>query len=99
MRLAYKPEPLNLKTTKKIKTIGVAYSSLAIVLGKLFLIMVVFYNALDDNTVLMKNPFLPKRDEDFETGILTADTYAFEGGDILEIGGMYRNKYAIVKRK
>jgi len=85
LRLAYKPEPLNLKTDKKVKAIGACYGAVAVV--------------LEDNTVLMKNQFLPKKDEDFETGVLTGDNSGFEGGDILQIGGTYRNKYAIVKRK
>jgi hypothetical protein len=45
----------------------------------------------------MKNNFLPSVHEDLETGVLTADVSAFQGGNIVDIGGPYRNKYAIVQ--
>ena len=45
----------------------------------------------------MKNNFLPHVEENLETGVLTADLSGFQGGKIIDIGGPYRNKYAIVQ--
>ena len=36
-------------------------------------------------------------DENLDTGILTADISAFSGGRVVDIGGSYRNRYAIVE--
>ena len=45
----------------------------------------------------MKNEFLPLKEENLDTGILLADTKSFGDRKILDIGGTYRNRYAIVE--
>ncbi len=45
----------------------------------------------------MKRDFLPQKDENLETGVLTGDTKDFGKGEIISIGGMYRNRYALVR--
>jgi hypothetical protein len=50
----------------------------------------------EDNKVFMKNAFVKHQHENIETGILTTDNSIFDGGNILDIGGKYRNRFAIV---
>eukprot|EP01017_Pseudomicrothorax_dubius_P011907 TRINITY_DN1459_c0_g1_i3.p1 TRINITY_DN1459_c0_g1~~TRINITY_DN1459_c0_g1_i3.p1 ORF type:complete len:407 (-),score=115.97 TRINITY_DN1459_c0_g1_i3:137-1357(-) len=83
LKMAYKPELLPLPKDKKIKLIGASARSLAIV--------------TDGNEIYMKNAFLKQTSEDLSTGILFTDNKAFDGGNIVAIGGGYRNRYAIVK--
>ena len=45
----------------------------------------------------MKNDFIEHVDENLETGVLTANMGHFKGGKVVDIGGSYRNKYAIVQ--
>jgi len=45
----------------------------------------------------MKNNFVQHKDENIATGILKTDNSIFENKDVLQIGGIYRNRYAIVK--
>ena len=45
----------------------------------------------------MKNKFLTEDSENLETGVWTANTSVFKGGEILEMGGAYKNRYAIIK--
>ena len=44
----------------------------------------------------MKNDFVKHQNENIETGILETDNSIFNNGNILEIGGCYSYKYAIV---
>lgn len=44
----------------------------------------------------MKNDFIKHQKEDIDNGILETDASLFDNGKILEIGGMYNNRYAIV---
>ena len=51
-----------------------------------------------DNEVYMSNKnFLKDREENLETGVFLAETSAFGSGEILKMGGSFRNRYAIVK--
>ena len=45
----------------------------------------------------MKNDFVKHQSENIETGILMTDNIIFDGGKILEIGGIYNNRFAIVE--
>lgn len=45
----------------------------------------------------MKNSFVQHQEEDIATGIKKTDNSIFDKGEILKIGGVYRNRYAIVK--
>lgn len=78
------PEELALGTNKKVKSIAATYNSVAVL--------------LEDNTVLSHGVFLPNKDQDLNTGIVTGETKYFDGGEILEIGGPYTTRYAIVKQ-
>ncbi len=50
-----------------------------------------------NNEIYMKNTFVQHKEENIETGIMKTDNSIFDKGDILEIGGIYRNRYAIIK--
>jgi len=52
---------------------------------------------IEDNQVYMKNKFLKDESENLETGVFLANTSIFQGGEIIEMGGAYKNKYAIIK--
>ena len=41
--------------------------------------------------------FLKEKEENLETGVFLADTSAFGSGEIVKMGGHFRNRYAIVK--
>lgn len=41
--------------------------------------------------------FLKDREENLETGVFLAETSAFGSGEVLKMGGAFRNRYAIVK--
>ena len=45
----------------------------------------------------MKNDFVLHDSEDSNTGVSKAKSHLFDGKSILEIGGVYKNRYAIVK--
>lgn len=45
----------------------------------------------------MKNKLLKEESENLETGVFKASSEYFRGGNIVTLGGSYRNKYAIVK--
>jgi hypothetical protein len=45
----------------------------------------------------MKNDFVKHQNENIDSGIFETDNSIFNNGEILEIGGMYHNKYAIVE--
>lgn len=45
----------------------------------------------------MKNIFVQHKEENIATGITKTDNSLFGNGEILEIGGVYRNRYALVK--
>lgn len=45
----------------------------------------------------MKNKFLKEESENIETGVFVASTEAFGQGNILDVGGTYSNRFAIVK--
>lgn len=48
------------------------------------------------NEVYMKNDFAPHGTEDQKTGVSRMKEEVFGGKQILEIGGGYKNRYAIV---
>ena len=52
---------------------------------------------VEKNEIYMKNNFVQHKDENIATGILKTDNSIFENKDVLQIGGIYRNRYAIVK--
>ena len=84
MKLAYLPKQFELPTEAgKIKTIGAAFRSFAIV--------------DENNKIYMKNKFLSSKSENIHTGVYTTDNSLFDNGNILSIGGTYRNHYAIVQ--
>lgn len=85
LKLAYEPQLLRVPAGKKIKKVGAATGSVCAV--------------TDENEIYMKNKYMKEESEDLETGIFKANTTVFKGGEILEIGGAYRNKYAIVRNK
>ena len=60
------------------------------------IIFFLFYLKENDE-IYMKNNFVKHAHENIETGILKASDKLFDGGKILDIGGVYRNRYAIVK--
>ena len=45
----------------------------------------------------MKNDFVLHDSEDSNAGVSKAKNHLFDGKSILEIGGVYKNRYAIVK--
>ena len=45
----------------------------------------------------MKNKFLKEESENIETGVFIGNTEVFGQGSIVDIGGTYRNRFAIVK--
>lgn len=45
----------------------------------------------------MKNAFVAHKEENIATGIMKADNSLFDGGEILKLGGVYRNRFAIIK--
>ena len=51
----------------------------------------------EDNEIYMKNKLLKEESENLETGVFKASTEYFRGGNIVTLGGSYRNKYAIIK--
>jgi hypothetical protein len=56
-----------------------------------------YISLVEDNQIYMKNDFLQRVDENLETGTRTANMTHFQGGKIIDIGGSYKNKYAIVQ--
>jgi len=50
----------------------------------------------EENEIFQKNEFMPSKEENLETGIQTADLKDIKG-EIIDIGGVYRNKYALVR--
>lgn len=87
-----------LEVNGKVKKISASHDSVALLLGKdrvQYLYNIIFL--IDNNNVLTHFTFLPFKDQDLQTGLLHADTSFFEGGEILELGGPYRTRYAIVK--
>ena len=38
-----------------------------------------------------------KSEENYNTGLFQANPEAFNGGEVVEIGGQYTNRYAIVR--
>jgi len=83
LKLSTKPTRLYIPDHKKIRKIGAAGSSI-IAVG-------------EDNRVYMKNSFLEKEFEDPYKGIEIADFTKYTKGKILDIGGTYSNKFAIVQ--
>lgn len=50
-----------------------------------------------DGKLYFRRKFVENETEDLETGIMTADaTKLFGKGEIIEIGGKYKNRYALV---
>jgi len=83
IKMAYKPELLRLPSDiGKIKSVGACYRCCAVV--------------TEDNQIYMKNAFVQHDDENINTGIRKVGNHIFGGGNILDIGGNYRNRFAIV---
>jgi len=55
-----------------------------------------FSFGLEDGDIFMKNSFMRHTFEDSNTGILMGDPSDFGKGKIIDIGGGYNNRYAIV---
>eukprot|EP00828_Plagiopyla_frontata_P040521 TRINITY_DN5519_c0_g1_i2.p4 TRINITY_DN5519_c0_g1~~TRINITY_DN5519_c0_g1_i2.p4 ORF type:complete len:155 (-),score=36.96 TRINITY_DN5519_c0_g1_i2:21-485(-) len=51
----------------------------------------------EKNEIYMKNDFVPHENEDQKTGVSKMKEGLFEGKQILEIGGAYKNRFAIVQ--
>jgi len=51
----------------------------------------------EDNEVYANNIIIPDVDEDFKLDIYKFLPTSFNGGQVLDIGGQYTNRYAIVK--
>eukprot|EP01016_Furgasonia_blochmanni_P044116 TRINITY_DN6095_c0_g1_i3.p2 TRINITY_DN6095_c0_g1~~TRINITY_DN6095_c0_g1_i3.p2 ORF type:complete len:225 (+),score=68.31 TRINITY_DN6095_c0_g1_i3:756-1430(+) len=83
LRLAYKPERLKLPEGKKLKKVAAAHRSAVAV--------------TEDNELYMKAKFVKHNTEDLSTGVLFADSSIFFGGDVVDIGGSYKNRFAIIK--
>lgn len=83
LKLAYEPQLLKVPDGKKVKAVGAASGSVCAI--------------TEDNEIYMKNKLLKEESENLETGVFKASTEYFRGGNILTLGGSYRNKYAIIK--
>jgi len=98
LRLAYEPLLLPIPAGKIVKRVAASHGSVCAITGDLFLNKLYwFFFLLEDNQVYMKNKFLTEDSENLETGVWTANTSVFKGGEILEMGGAYKNRYAIIK--
>ena len=52
----------------------------------------------EKNELYFKNPYVQHKEENIATGIFKADNSIFENKEILQIGGTYRNRFAIVSK-
>lgn len=83
LKLAYEPVLLPLPAGKIVRKVAASHGSVCAI--------------TEDNQVYMKNKFLKDESENLETGVFLANTSIFQGGEIIEMGGAYKNKYAIIK--
>jgi len=83
LRLIWQPEKFPLPENKRVKKVTASYGTVAVI--------------TEDNYIYSKNPFVGNAEEDYKTGLFVADNSIFKGGDIIDIGGSYRNRFAIVK--
>jgi len=84
LRLAYEPTLVRLPQDKKVKRVAATSKSVCAI--------------TTDNEVYMNNKnFMKEKEENLETGVFLADTSAFGSGNIIKMGGSFRNRYAIIK--
>ena len=95
LRLIWQPEKFPLPENKRVKKVTASYGTVAVITGNRK--MVYFWFVLEDNYIYSKNPFVGNAEEDYKTGLFVADNSIFKWGDIIDIGGSYRNRFAIVK--
>ena len=55
------------------------------------------YFRIDKNELLTQFGFAPAKRFDLEIALEVSDTHVFGNGEILDIGGPYKTRYAIVK--
>ncbi len=84
IKMAYKPEKLKLPNSiGKIKLIGACFRCVVVV--------------DENNQMFFKNAFVKHEQEEVKTGIFNTSNAIFGGGNIVSIGGNYRNKFAVVQ--
>jgi len=96
--IAHKPEIFKLPPkVNLIKKVVAGYKSFACVTGIFFLS--ISHLAVENNEIYFRHNFLQFQKENKDTGVQSADNSIFNGGQIIDIGGSYRNKYAIVSNR
>jgi len=83
LKLVYSPTKVNFPTEKRIKSVSAASPYVIAV--------------TEDNEILSSSRLTPETSFNPNTGIHTVRANAFEDGQILEVGGNYVNKFAIVR--
>lgn len=83
LRLQWEPRRLTAPNGQKVKRVGAAHGSVALV--------------TENNEVYVMNEFVPENVPDFNTGLAYVSKTLFGNGEVLAIGGGYGNKYAIVR--
>eukprot|EP01016_Furgasonia_blochmanni_P055157 TRINITY_DN9180_c0_g2_i3.p1 TRINITY_DN9180_c0_g2~~TRINITY_DN9180_c0_g2_i3.p1 ORF type:complete len:449 (-),score=135.74 TRINITY_DN9180_c0_g2_i3:261-1607(-) len=85
LNLAYKPWPFALPKGSQIKSVGACHNSVAAV--------------TQDNRIYMYNEFVQPKALEYNAPAWYADNSYFNGGEILSVGGSYRNRYAVIKHQ
>lgn len=83
LRLLWEPELLRLPSNKRVTRVAAASDSVGVV--------------TEDNQLYTKLNFVEDAELDINTGIGHVPSSFFNGGEILDIGGGYKNKFAIVR--
>ena len=96
MKLCYEPEHISLPKGVKVKRVAAVSPGVAIVTGK-HQFLIVSYLLKENNDVYATQQLTSNAKRDISTGLYRIESAVFSGGEILDLGGQYVNRYAIVK--